>query len=64
VPVHHRDPLADSDGVPNATIYQLSAEGIRAIAYEATEHFQVTAGFLADHVDYLRRLLTDESSAG
>ncbi len=44
---------------PNATIYQLSEEGIRTVAYEATEHFQVTAGFLADHRDYLRRLFTD-----
>jgi predicted ATPase len=44
---------------PKATIYQLSPEGITPLAYEETEHFQVTEGFLGNRHDYLRRLLSD-----
>jgi len=46
---------------PEATIYHLSPEGITAMPYEETEHFQVTQGFLANRKDYLRHLLSDES---
>jgi len=45
---------------PEATIYHLSPEGIVPMAYEETEHFQVTRGFLANRRDYLRHLLGDE----
>ena len=46
---------------PEATIYHLSPEGITAMPYEETEHFQVTQGFLANRKNYLRHLLSDES---
>ena len=42
---------------PDATIYQFGADGIRAIAYEETEHYQVTRDFLADPQRMLRVLL-------
>jgi predicted ATPase len=45
---------------PQAMIYHLSPDGITPMAYEETEHFRVTRGFLADRQDYLRRLLDDE----
>jgi predicted ATPase len=47
---------------PGATIYMLSDERIEAVAYEATEHFQVMRGFLGDHRRYLRQLLSDPPS--
>ena len=46
---------------PQITFYHLSPEGIIAMPYEETEHFQVTQGFLANRKDYLRHLLSDES---
>ncbi len=51
-------------GYPEATIYALSPDGITAVAYEQTEHFQVTRGFLMHPRDYVRRLLTDDASTG
>lgn len=33
---------------PDARIYQLDGEGIRAVPYEETEHYRVTRSFLAD----------------
>ena len=33
---------------PDAWIYEFSREGIRRVAYEDTEHYQVTRDFLAD----------------
>jgi len=47
---------------PEATIYHLSPEAITPMAYEETEHFQVTQGFLANHRDYLRHLFADEGA--
>lgn len=44
---------------PNATIYQFSPGGIAPIAYEQTEHFEVTQGFLMNYRQYLRQLLND-----
>ncbi len=44
---------------PEATIYHLSSEGISAMAYEETEHFQVTQGFLVNRQEFLRHLLSD-----
>jgi len=43
---------------PAASIFQLSDEGIAPIAYEETEHFQVTLDFLANRETYLRHLLS------
>jgi predicted ATPase len=49
---------------PEASIFQLSAEGIEPIAYEDTEHFQVTRTFLANPERMLRVLLNrDEDDA-
>jgi predicted ATPase len=42
---------------PGATIYSFEPDGIRDIAYEETEHYQVTRRFLADHERMLRQLL-------
>lgn len=44
---------------PGATIYQLDERGITSIAYEQTEHVQLTRDFLNDRGRYLRRLLSD-----
>ncbi len=44
---------------PDAWIYGCSAEGVRRIAYEDTEHFRVTRDFLANPQRMLRVLLDD-----
>jgi len=41
---------------PGATIYQLGAAGIGAIAYEDTEHFRITRDFLSDRERFFRHL--------
>jgi len=41
---------------PGATIYQLGAEGISAIAYEDTEHFRITRDFLNGREAFFRHL--------
>lgn len=42
---------------PDAWIYQIASHGIERIAYEDTEHFQVTRHFLNSHRDMLKQLL-------
>ena len=42
---------------PDALIYQCDADGIRQVAYQDTEHFQVTRDFLANPERMLRTLL-------
>ena len=42
---------------PGATIYHVSEEGLRTIAYEETEHFLVTRDFLNRHERMLRELM-------
>ncbi len=42
---------------PHATIYQLDGHGIQKIAYEDTEHYQVTLTFLNDREAYFQHLL-------
>jgi predicted ATPase len=42
---------------PDATIYSLEPDGIRQLAYEETEHYQITRRFLSDHRALLARLL-------
>ena len=42
---------------PDAQIYQISKSGIDPIAYEDTEHFQVTKAFLNRHQQMLEQLL-------
>lgn len=45
---------------PQACIYELSGEGIRAAAYQETEHYQLTKRFLDDPERMLRYLLSDK----
>ncbi len=45
---------------PEATIYQLSDAGIRPIAYEETEHFLVTRGFLSNPQRTLSELFRED----
>jgi predicted ATPase len=45
---------------PGALLYQLGPDGIGPIAYEDTEHFQITRTFLANRDSYLRRLFGDD----
>lgn len=47
-------------GYPDAWIYQASAHGLERIAYEDTEHFQITRGFLNRRETYLDILLEDD----
>ena len=45
---------------PNAKILAFGEDGLTEIAYEQTEHFQVTKRFLNDYPRYLRYLLKDD----
>ncbi|MBV8272406.1 MAG: AAA family ATPase [Cupriavidus sp.] len=45
---------------PDACIYQCSARGIEPIAYEDTEHYQITRDFLVDPQRMLRVLMEDQ----
>lgn len=51
-------------GYPDALIYEISATGITKIAYEDTDHFQVTRSFLNNRAGMLRQLLTDNGDDG
>jgi predicted ATPase len=42
---------------PNAKIVSLTPEGLQEVAYEATEHFQITRDFLTHRESFLRNLL-------
>lgn len=44
---------------PRARIYQCSASGVAPIAYEDTEHYQITRDFLVDPQRMLRVLMED-----
>jgi predicted ATPase len=41
---------------PDATIYELGADGIRTVEYEETEHFRITRDFLTDRALILHHL--------
>jgi predicted ATPase len=41
---------------PGALIYQLGSDGISRIAYEGTEHYQITRAFLNNRDSFLRKL--------
>ena len=45
---------------PEATIYEFSAEGIRQIAYEDTDHFRITRDFLNRHERMVDILISSE----
>jgi len=44
---------------PDATIYELSERGIAKVAYEDTDHFQITRQFLNNREPLLRELFSD-----
>ena len=43
-------------GYPEATIYRLDDGGVEAVAYEQTEHYQLTRSFLESPGRFLRHL--------
>lgn len=45
---------------PDAKIYMLSNDGISTVAYEDTEHYQITRGFLIDRERYFKHLFSGE----
>jgi predicted ATPase len=47
-------------GYPDAWIYQASPHGLERIAYEDTEHYQVTRGFLNRPKTYLDVLMEED----
>jgi predicted ATPase len=47
-------------GYPHSTIHLLSGDGLTKVAYEKTEHYQITRGFLDDRDQYLRHLFADD----
>ena len=44
---------------PDARLYQLGKEGVQAVDYRETEHYQLTKGFLDDPERMLHYLLKD-----
>jgi predicted ATPase len=44
---------------PDARIYEISSRGINRVAYEDTEHFQITKAFLSRHQQMLSQLFDD-----
>jgi predicted ATPase len=50
-------------GYPGALLYRLDAAGIARVAYEETEHYTVTRGFLTSPERYLKHLLHDDLEA-
>ncbi|HET8607525.1 MAG TPA: AAA family ATPase [Gaiellaceae bacterium] len=46
-------------GFPAATIYELGEDGFARVAWEQTEHVQLTRSFLEDPGRFLRHLLAD-----
>jgi predicted ATPase len=44
---------------PGAWIYQLTPRGLERVAYEDTEHFEITRNFLNRHEAMVRQLLND-----
>jgi predicted ATPase len=46
-------------GYPDAWIYQASEQGLERVAYEDTEHYQITRGFLNRRETYLKVLLEE-----
>ena len=46
-------------GYPDATLLELSDDGIRRLAYEETEQVELTKSFLDDPQRFLRHLLRD-----
>jgi len=45
---------------PNARIYEFSAEGIKEVKYDETEHYQITRSFLENPEVSLKLLMENE----
>lgn len=45
---------------PGAKIYLLDGEGMRTVTYEETEHYAITARFLANREACLRAIFADD----
>jgi predicted ATPase len=45
---------------PEACIYLLDDKGIREVAYNDTEHYRVTRGFLSNPQRWISMLLAEE----
>jgi predicted ATPase len=43
-------------GYPGAPLYHFSDAGIKRVAYEETEHYQITRGFLSSRAAVLKEL--------
>jgi len=50
-------------GYPHARIYQATAQGLEQVAYEDTDHYQVTRSFLNRRETFLEVLLSDGDDA-
>jgi predicted ATPase len=50
-------------GYPGARLYSLDGGSVQEIAYQETEHFQVTRNFLNAPERYLKHLFENESDA-
>jgi predicted ATPase len=46
-------------GYPDATIYELNADGIEPREYEQTQQYSLTRDFLEDRERFLHHLLAD-----
>lgn len=44
---------------PGARLYWLSADGVREVSYQETEHYQVTRRFLSDPIKAVEALMND-----
>lgn len=66
--VYHRSQLVIAThspillAYPHARIYELHEDGIREVAYQDTEQYQVTRDFLNNHTRMLDLLLTEEEA--
>lgn len=49
---------------PDATIYQFDRKDLRAVAYEETEHYQITRGFLMNRKRNLDIIMGKDDGAG
>jgi predicted ATPase len=47
---------------PDAWIYQIGSRGLERVAYEDTEHFEITRNFLNRHEAIIQQLLEDSQS--
>ena len=46
---------------PRALIYLLSPDGMKPIAYEDTEHFQITRDFLSNRESFFKHLFVRDT---